>query len=345
MKTERRHALARNELADLIGEKIEALKPYSTAITATALAVVVAIFAFVLWSRKSESRRAKAWEEYFAASQSADNSDAKLLEVIDDYPRSSAALWARISLADKQLAKGVDQLFNDRTLARQSLDEAVEEFRTALDEAADDPLLAERAMFGLAEAYEAKNDLSQAREQYRALLDQWPQGAFAGIANDRLADLERRGTKEFYDWFAKHSPQPKAPKGPGVPGQRPPFDTGSLSDDIFSPGIDLHGSGAGGKSKAGKNKKEADPIGSLLDDDHVRPDGSKSSRKSDDADDADATDADATDANSTGGDEAAGAQPATDADPDTEHEPRGEPSDTSAAPPADPASSLGGKPE
>lgn len=342
MKTERRHELARNELADWIGDKIEALKPYSTALTATALAVVVAVCAFMLWSRKSESRRAEGWQKYFTANDPSQQSDEELLKVIDDYPRTSAALWARVSIADRQLAKGIDQLFNDRALARQSLDEAVEGFRTALDEASDDPFLAERATFGLAEAYEAKNDLAQARERYRAVIDRWPGGAFAGMANDRLGDLERRGTKDFYDWFAKHSPAHKTPKGPGVPGERPPFDTGSLPDDLFTPGIDLHGKKPSGKSKsdsAGGTKEKADPIGSLLDRERVRPEATKPRR------DADAKDADSGGDDSTDADDQSSAEPppTTDvpaADRDSEAS-----SDSAATSSSDPASSLGGKPE
>lgn len=346
MKTERRHELARNELADLIGDKIEALKPYSTALTATALAVVVAVFAFVLWSRKSEARRAKGWQEYFTASQSVKEGDDDLLKVIDDYPHTSAALWARVSIADRQLAKGIDQLFNDRSLARQSLDDAVEGFRTALDEASDDQILSERATFGLAEAYEAKNDLSQAREQYQAVIDRWPGGAFAGMAGDRLSDLERRGTKDFYDWFAKHSPPPKTPKGPGVPGERPAFDT-NLPDDLFTPGIDLHGSGSKTKTKSGTSsgtKEKADPIGSLLDREHVRPETSKPRR------DAEAKDDDSS-ASDTADDEPAG-NAATDtndsstAPPTTDIPPADRDAlDSSGAGSPDPASSLGGKPK
>ncbi len=56
MKTERRHELAKNDLADWIGDRIEELKPYSTAIWATVLAVLVGAFAIVYWSRKSEAQ-------------------------------------------------------------------------------------------------------------------------------------------------------------------------------------------------------------------------------------------------------------------------------------------------
>lgn len=233
MKTERRHELATNVLADWLGEKIEAIKPYSTAISATVLAVVVAVFAYVYWSQKNQARQAKAWESYFSAldERGREDADESLLNVADDYANSPAGNWSRLSLADAQLAKGVDQLFNDRAASRQTLDDAAESYRAVLDDAPADSALAERASFGLAEAYESKNELDKAREQYQALVDRWPNGAFTALAQERLNDLDQKSTKDFYDWFAKQSPKPKAPKGPGKPGEKPAFDLGNLSDE------------------------------------------------------------------------------------------------------------------
>lgn len=233
MKTERRHELATNVLADWLGEKIETLKPYSTAISATVLAVAVAIFAYVYWSQKNQARQAQGWESFFKAldERGREDADESLLNVADEYANSPAGNWSRLSLADAQLAKGVDQLFNDRAASKQTLDDAVESYRAVLEDAPDDSPLAERATFGLAEAYESKNDLDKAREQYRALVDRWPDGAFTALAQERLNDLDQKGTKDFYDWFAKQSPKPKSPQGPGKPGEKPAFDLGNLSDE------------------------------------------------------------------------------------------------------------------
>lgn len=233
MKTERRHELQTNVLADWLGEKIDALKPYSTAISATLLAVAVGVFAFVYWSQKNQARQAQGWKRYFNALEESGREDADegLRNVADDYAKLPPGEWSRLSLADAQLAKGVDQLFNDRAASRQTLDDAVESYRAVLDAAPPDSPLAERATLGLAEAYESKNDLDEAREQYRALIERWPDGAFTALAQERLDDLDRKGTKDFYDWFARQSPKPKTPKGPGKPGERPPFDLGNLPDE------------------------------------------------------------------------------------------------------------------
>lgn len=251
MKTERRHELATNVLADWLGEKIEALKPYSAAVSATVLAVVVIIFAAVFWYQKREASAAQAWEDYFAAleNQAPDEVTDKLESVADHYSQLPAGLWSRLSLADTQLANGVEDLFKDRTAARKALERAISDYRAVLDQAPRDSLLAERATFGLAEAYESKDELDSAREQYRSLVDRWPNGAFSALAKDRLADLDRKSTKGFYDWFAKQSPQSKLSKGLNAPGEKPSFNLDKLSDDPFGSGLNVGGKKVGGAFK------------------------------------------------------------------------------------------------
>lgn len=279
MKTERRHELAKNDLADWLGARIETLRPYSGAISASVLAAAVLVFAAVVWYQKREATASQAWEDYFSALEQPDPNKGfeRLERVAEEHAADSAALWSRLSLADTQLGKGVDDLFKDRTAARKALDDAIDHYRAVVEKAPSDSLLAERATFGLAEAYESKNDLEPAREQYRAVLANWPEGAFSSMAKSRLADLDRKSTKDFYDWFAKQAPVNKLPKGPGTTGEKPPFDLGSLPEHPFQSGMSLGDNkperkpkddaanadlppdvGEKGKAKAGEDKPEAD---------------------------------------------------------------------------------------
>ena len=270
MKTERRHELAKNDLADWLGERIEALRPYSGAVSASVLAAAVLIFAGVVWYQKREATASQAWEEYFSALEQPDpnKSFERLEQVADDYPADSpAALWSRLSLADSQLSKGVDELFKDRTSARKALDDAIDHYRAVVETAPAGSLLAERATFGLAEAYESKNDLEQAREHYREVLAEWPDGAFSSMAKSRLDDLDRKSTKDFYDWFAKQSPINKPLKGPGTPGEKPAFDLGSLPEHPFESNVKL-----GDKKPESKPKDDAGKVDFLGDSKKTRPD-------------------------------------------------------------------------
>ncbi len=259
MKTERRHELATNVLADWLGEKIKALKPYSAAVSASVLAVTVVAFALVLWYQKREATANHAWEEYFSALEQPDPNKTfeRLEEVADNYQADSpAGQWSRLSLADTQLAKGVDDLFKDRAAARKALEEAIDLYRAVLKKAPGESLLAERAIFGLAEAYESKDELDSARDQYRALLANWPDGAFSSLAKSRLADLDRKSTKDFYDWFAKQSPETKLPKGPGTPGIKPDFDLNKLPEHPFQSGVTLGGDKPESKPKDDGNEAQ-----------------------------------------------------------------------------------------
>lgn len=282
MKTERRHELATNVLADWLGEKIEALRPYSAAASVTALLVVVLIFAGFVLYQKRQASTAQAWSDYFSAieNQSPDEASDKLEAVASDHPGSPAGLWSRLSLADTHLANGVEDLFKDRAAARKALEQALGEYQAVSDEAPRDSLLAERATFGLAETYESKNDLEPARKHYRILLEHWPKGAFSGLAEARLDDLERKSTKDFYDWFAKQSTQTKG-KPPGKPGEKPAFDFGNLPDEPFESGLKVGGKkfGEPAKPKASEVEEDAPAKADRAKTDDSQPPTDKDSQK------------------------------------------------------------------
>lgn len=237
MKTERRHELATNDLADWIGDKVEELKPYSTAIWATVLAVAVLVFAGVYWSRKSEAKVEAGWDQYFQARTQ--ETIGELRDLADSDPKSPAGLWSRSTLGDRRLAEGVNLLFDNRAEAQQALTDAVEAYEYVLSTAPSGSLLAERATFGLGEAFESQNELDKARAQYEALKSTWPDGAFSAEAERRLADLDRAATKSFYDWFARQEPKRKPAAGALTPGKSPDFDFGKNDEHSFQPQIGL----------------------------------------------------------------------------------------------------------
>lgn len=258
MKTERRHELATNDLSDWLGNKIEELKPYSTAIWASVLGVLVLIAAGVYWSRKSEASLEQGWDRFFLAR--AEPTTEKLRDAADDHPTSAPALWSRLGLADRELAKGVDLLFEDRAAAEEALKDAVDAYKYTVEHAPSGSLLAERATFGLGEAFESQNELDKAREQYAALESKWPGGAFSAQAQRRLTDLDKASTKAFYDWFAKQEPKRKPPAKTSFPGAGPDFDINKLEEHPFKSQIDLDSKTFGGKPKAGVAGPSTGPV-------------------------------------------------------------------------------------
>lgn len=259
MKTERRHELATNDLADWLGDKIEELKPYSTAIWGTILAVVAVIFAFIYWSRNSEARLERTWDSYFNASR--ENAPEDLKSVAETYPEAPAGLWARLTLADMRLTSGVDALFNDHQASQEALKEAIEAYEFVIKHAPSDSLLVERATFGLGEAYESQNELDKARTQYETVEKNWPGGAFSTQAKQRLNDLNKPATKQFYDWFAKQEPRKKPATGSGLSlptGDKPAFDASKLEEHPFQPQIQLDSNTFGNSLKTKQAPAEED---------------------------------------------------------------------------------------
>lgn len=256
MKTERRHELATNDLADWMGERIEALRPYSTAIWGTVLAVIAVILVVVYTSRKREAQLERTWDSYFSAQR--ETTPEGLRSVAEAHPRAPAGLWSRLTLADIQLRKGVDGMFSFRAEGEDSLKDAVEAYEYVIANAPRGSLLAERATFGLGEALESQNELKKARAQYETLIETWPEGAFSMQAKQRLVDLEKASTKQFYDWFAKQEPKPKPAASSILSGEKPPFDASKLEEHPFQPQIKLN-TGADKKESATKESAEKEP--------------------------------------------------------------------------------------
>ncbi len=132
--------------------------------------------------------------------------------------------------ADVHLAEGSAQLYTDRDQARASLDLAITGYGEVID-AATQPMLLQRAYFGLGQAHECmavlaskpdlvKNQLEMARAKYQKLVDRWPQSILALSANARIEQISTPEGQEFYVWFSQQEPfKPGAGlSGGGFPG-------------------------------------------------------------------------------------------------------------------------------
>jgi len=231
MKSERRHELQHNALADWLIQTGESLKPYQNMIWAAVATVLVVGLGYALWSRQSQAQTTQAWDDLNMALEN--NNAAALLRVIDNYPGTHAAHAAAAVVADFHLADGCGRLFSNKAAARQELGKAIDLYQTVLDESRQAPLR-ERATFGMARANEAKGDLVAAEKLYAEVAAKWSQGAYAAAANRRAADLKHPATKRFYDDFAQFDPQPAFSKEPAVekPG-------GDISELPAEPSADL----------------------------------------------------------------------------------------------------------
>ncbi len=237
MKSERRHELEHNALADWLADALEKIRPYQNAILGGLVLVVGLVVAVTLWRNMAHQQATVAWEDYFQTLQTGQPGD--LEDAADRHPGSEAAQWADTAAADLRLASGCNLLFSDKPSALFELRKAVDLYLSVLQQT-DERTLLERATFGLARAYEAQIDLEKAEQRYEEVVERWPDGPFGDVAKERLAALGQRSVRELADRFAKWEPQPAVSDLPDFPDAPPKFDLDAIPDGpVFTPKTDF----------------------------------------------------------------------------------------------------------
>lgn len=219
MKSKRRHELQTNDLADRIGHFIERVRPYVTTALAVLVAFAVVVSVWYYMAANHERKMADAWRAYFSAgTDPTADLTAQLSEVADSYANTSAGLWAAQTAADFSLAQGVQMMFSDRAEAETNIDKAKGLYKQVLDNklTKSNPMLLERARFGLAQAYETLSELDDARKYYQLVVDTSSGSPLEETAKKRLETLAKPDVEKWYNWFARQEPAPPQPSTPAT---------------------------------------------------------------------------------------------------------------------------------
>lgn len=226
MKSERRHELQHNALADWLAQAVESSKPHVNTILGGALVVVLLICGIMLLNRQSAQKTAEAWNK-LSGVMNVDPMMPQAADVRSDLAKIASAdsgtefgQVAAVAAGDQYLELGSELLFENKAKANEELQQAITNYKIAIN--GSDPGLRQRATFGLARAYESSGEIDKAKDEYLRLAK--GNGPFAKLAEDRAADLMKASTLKFYDRFARYSPA--APKS--MPGVKLPFSEGSL---------------------------------------------------------------------------------------------------------------------
>jgi hypothetical protein len=188
-----------NELASSTMALVDRIRPHLGLIT-LAIGVLFAVLAGIVLVRSQQAaERTAAWEACLGAL--AEGNPARLEEVAARYRGTPASWWAELVLADTALADGNSLLLSDPARARTRLAAAAELYQ-AVNAQRPSALAAERGVFGLARTRESQGQLEEARRGYEALVAEYPQSPFRGIAESRLEALGRPATQRWYKWFA-----------------------------------------------------------------------------------------------------------------------------------------------
>jgi predicted negative regulator of RcsB-dependent stress response len=228
MKSEERHKLQQNELADYLAKIVERIKPYQNAILGGIIMILVVVLLVRWWTGKSATESETANAAFYNALNGAmgSNEPAELIAVAEKYPDNSAAPFAALAAADMYLNNGSDMLFQNKAKANADLGDAVALYQKILPSLNTSYLIA-KANFGLARAQECQNQLSEAKKHYEEVVKIQPDGPYGVLAKRRLENLNLPATKEYYDKFAKFEPPPFKDE-PGMSDKSPLFDPSNL---------------------------------------------------------------------------------------------------------------------
>ncbi|MGI6419893.1 MAG: hypothetical protein ACOX1P_30015 [Thermoguttaceae bacterium] len=234
MRSERRHELHRNALADWLIQSWEKIKPYLNVVLMGAIVAMLAFLGYSWVSGSSASKEANAWDAVFLAMGAGNTSE--LERAVEQYPKTTAADWAAVLAGDLHLQAGCEELFTTKATAADELQRALDKYKLVLANSRA-PVVRERATYGLARTYEAmagarqsQGDLDLATEHYEKVAKEWPDGAYAAEAARRAAALKQLETRKFYDAFAAWEPKPAFTSPEGMDKINVPFDDASLKE-------------------------------------------------------------------------------------------------------------------
>lgn len=224
MKAERRHELKHNELADWLGEWLEAYRPHATGISVGALVLVVIVLVSLWLISGANQSTTTAWTEYFRALN--DREPEKTLEqVATTQVGSQAAWWALLGVADMNLAEGAALLHSDRPEAQKRLEKAERTYKQLLT--SGDPQIQSLAELGLARVYESLCKPAEAAKHYQAVAERERETALGALAREGLQRVKNPREVAFLEWFAQQTPRRPSPLPgvggaiPGLPGELP----------------------------------------------------------------------------------------------------------------------------
>jgi hypothetical protein len=185
--------------------------------------VAVAVVLTVLGNGLSRGKTStgQAWTDLFLA-----QTPAQRKEIAEAFPNTPVAHAAKLQAATEYFNMGVRDLPNNREVAAPQLSNALDLFRQVAAEAPKDSPEAVAAAFGAARALEARNELPEAIDQYKAVIAGWPNSAEAKHSEKLAEQLKRPEAVEFYRqvyaYKAPVAPPPSSlPSVGGLPAGHP----------------------------------------------------------------------------------------------------------------------------
>lgn len=222
MKTERRHELQTNTLANSLGEGIEKVRPFTNHILLGIGAFILLLLAVMFFRSQAHAKQAQAWEAYFAATTpsetSSESEQDKLRSVIKDFGDTDMADWAKLTVGDEGLNAASQLIATNKSEARKNINAAIGEYKP-LGESSRVPQVRNLANYNLGLCHELLGDIDNAVKAYSKV-----NGTMGKMAKARVEALEKNTeVRDFYAWFKDVEPATQSITGGNKPGQTPEF--------------------------------------------------------------------------------------------------------------------------
>ncbi len=282
MKSEERHKLQQNELADYLARFVEKIKPYQNAILGGVVLILVIVLLVHWWNGKTDAAQQAANTEIYNAMGAAlsTGDPSELAAVAEKYFENPAAAEAALTAADIHLNNGCNLIFVNKAKANAELGDAVDLYQKWLPRLKK-PFMIAQAKFGFARAEECQNQLPEAKKHYDEIVKSWPDSSYGVLAARRLEDIERPATKEMYDKLANFDPKPFKDDTGGLSDKMPLFDPSNLPEEpIIKSGtlgekLNLNTESKDGAKSEDLLKEKTPPAGEPPAKDEKKPDETK----------------------------------------------------------------------
>ncbi len=224
---QKKRELEQNELASVLEEKLEALRPHAFLIGAIIVAVlgIIVLSVYLIASRRAiEGSR---WQEFFLASSAQPQTlpDARLLEnMANDNQGTVVAAIALIKAADVDMLNSLGRSTDNEDELLALLRRAKKNYGSVVDSDTQlHPFWKRRALHGLAYACETLGELDEAKQHYQRLVDEAKDTPIFSLAKSGLKRVSNPSAIAVVAAFEHWKPASEAPGPTGLP-ERPRID-------------------------------------------------------------------------------------------------------------------------
>lgn len=250
--------LQKNDLETGLEKVASTVRPYYAPLAILAAVAMVAAIGYMLYERSVRNTNTAAWSKWSVAVFDRDPDSEVLRKVGEELGDTPASHWALQLAADEDLREGSYLLYENRELATQKLESALDLYEQVIKGSADDLMLLTRARFGAGRTSECLFKVDAAVDFYQQIASSEASSSALGkAAKERIGALKKPETKDWYKWFATQEPYKQLPNRnstgsgstlglPDVPGS---FISG-LRDAPKTPSADKPAPNEGDKEKA-----------------------------------------------------------------------------------------------